>query len=75
MLRLRLRLTYARTPPQPVPPEFTKLEVKAGRERLNVSQPVFAKILGVSDDTVKARERGVNKTSGSAAILLSLDDL
>ena len=41
-----------------VPPEFNKTEIKAVRERLNVSQPIFAKILGVSDDTVKAWERG-----------------
>lgn len=55
-----------------VPPEFTKLEVKAVRERLNVSQPVFAKILGVSDDTVKAWERGANKPSGSSARLIQI---
>lgn len=55
-----------------VPPEFNKTEVKAVREHLNVSQPIFAKILGVSDDTVKAWERGANKPSGSSARLIQI---
>ena len=55
-----------------LPPEFSKKEVKAVRERLNVSQPIFAKILGVSGDTVKAWERGANKPSGSSARLIQI---
>lgn len=55
------------------PPEFNKVEVKEVREELlNVSQPIFAKILGVSDDTVKAWERGANKPSGSSARLIQI---
>jgi putative transcriptional regulator len=53
-----------------VPPEFNNRQVKDIREQLNVSQPIFAQILGVSDDTVKAWKRGANKPSGSSARLL-----
>lgn len=68
--KLDLRTTTMEIPD--VPPEFNKTEVKAVRERLNVSQPIFAKILGVSDDTVKAWERGANKPSGSSARLIQI---
>lgn len=55
------------------PPAFNKVEVKEVREELlNVSQPIFAQILGVSDDTVKAWERGVNIPSGSSARLIQI---
>lgn len=68
--KMDLRATTMEIPD--VPPEFNKTEVKAVRERLNVSQPIFAKILGVSDDTVKAWERGANKPSGSSARLIQI---
>lgn len=68
--KMDLRTTTMEIPD--VPPEFNKTEVKAVRERLNVSQPVFAKILGVSSDTVKAWERGANKPSGSSARLIQI---
>lgn len=68
--KMDLRTTTMEIPD--VPPEFNKTEVKAVRERLNVSQPIFAKILGVSDDTVKAWERGANKPSGSSARLIQI---
>jgi putative transcriptional regulator len=55
-----------------LPPDFSKFQVKEVREELNVSQPIFAKILGVSDDTVKAWERGANKPSGSSARLIQI---
>lgn len=55
-----------------VPPVFTKVEVKEVREQLNVSQPIFAQILGVSDDAVKAWERGANKPGGSSARLIQM---
>lgn len=55
------------------PPEFTKLQVKAVRERiLKVSQPVFAKYLGVSDGAVKSWEFGTNKPQGSSARLIQM---
>lgn len=68
--KIDLRTTTIEIPD--VPPEFSKREVKAVRERLNVSQPIFAKILGVSGDTVKAWERGANKPSGSSARLIQI---
>lgn len=56
-----------------VPPAFTKTQVKEVRERLlNVSQPVFALMLGVSDGAVKAWEQGANEPSGSAARLIQI---
>lgn len=54
------------------PPEFNKSQVKEVREELNVSQPVFAQMLGVSDGTVKAWESGANEPSGSSARLIQI---
>lgn len=54
------------------PPEFNKSEIKEVREELNVSQPIFAKILGVSDGTVKAWESGANTPQGSSARLIQI---
>lgn len=68
--KMDLRTTTIEIPD--LPPEFNKTEVKAVRERLNVSQPIFAKILGVSSDTVKAWERGANKPHGSSARLIQI---
>lgn len=68
--KMDLRTTTIEIPD--LPPEFNKTEVKAVRERLNVSQPIFAKILGVSSDTVKAWERGANRPSGSSARLIQI---
>lgn len=68
--KLDLRTTTVEIPD--VPPEFNKSDVKDVREQLNVSQPIFAQILGVSDDTVKAWERGANKPSGSSARLIQI---
>lgn len=68
--KIDLRTTTIEIPD--LPPEFDKSQVKKIRENLNVSQPIFAKILGVSDDTVKAWERGANKPSGSSARLIQI---
>jgi len=68
--KMDLRTTTLEIPD--VPPEFSKAEVKEVREGLNVSQPIFAQILGVSDDAVKAWERGANKPSGSSARLIQM---
>ena len=55
------------------PPEFTKLQVKQVREQiLKVSQPIFAKILGVSDGAVKSWELGTNTPHGSSARLIQM---
>lgn len=69
--KISLRSTTAEIP-QP-PPEFSKSQVKDVRENiLKVSQPIFAKILGVSDGTVKAWEQGANKPQGSSARLIQM---
>lgn len=69
--KIDLRSTTLEIPD--APPEFSKLQVKEVREDiLKVSQPVFAKILGVSDGTVKAWEQGANKPQGSSARLIQM---
>jgi DNA-binding transcriptional regulator YiaG len=46
-------------------------DVAAIRAALGVSQPVFADLLGVSPNTVRAWEQGVNPPSGMAARFLA----
>ncbi len=49
------------------PPSMDKKTVKKiGEDILHVSQPIFAKYLGVSDKAVKAWEQGLSKPNGSA---------
>ena len=52
--------------------EYTAEEVKAIRKELGVSQPAFAKCLGVSRKTVEKWESGDNIPSGPASRLLDL---
>lgn len=52
--------------------EFTAKEVKTIRNNLNMSQSVFAVLMGVSNKTVEAWEAGTNKPSGSARRLLGM---
>lgn len=52
----------------PLPPE----EIKAIREREQVSQPVFARYLNVSRNLVSDWERGVKRPGGPALRLLSM---
>lgn len=68
--KIDLRSTVAELPDRP--PEFSKVQVKKVRETLNVSQPIFAKILGVSPGTVKAWELGSNSPQGSSARLIQM---
>jgi putative transcriptional regulator len=53
-------------------PNFTPDEIKALRERENVSQPVFAHYLAVSKNVVSEWERGNKKPSGPTKRLLSI---
>lgn len=55
-----------------LPKEFKMKEIKAIREMLNLSQPVLARYLGVSDDAVKSWERGGSKPNGAALRLLEI---
>lgn len=52
--------------------EYTAAEVKSIRKDLGVSQPAFAKCLGVSRKTVEKWESGDNIPSGPASRLLDL---
>lgn len=56
------------TPAEPMPPE----EIKAIREREQVSQPVFARYLNVSKNLVSDWERGNKRPGGPALRLLNL---
>ena len=47
-------------------------EIKALRERLNVSQPVFASYLNTSVSTVQKWESGVKRPSGLSLKLLTV---
>lgn len=54
------------------PPELSSREIKKIREQLNLSQPIFAKYLGVSDKAVKGWEQGGGHPNGAALRLLEL---
>lgn len=61
--RRRVVLNLAPTP-------YDAARVKETRGRLGASQAVFAKLLGVSLNTVRAWEQGVNRPSGMACRFL-----
>lgn len=52
--------------------DFLPLEIRALRERENVSQPIFAYCLNVSKDLISQWERGIKKPAGTSLKLLSL---
>ncbi len=52
--------------------DFTPEEIRALREREEVSQDVFAHYLNVSKDSVIKWERGIKHPAGSSLKLLSL---
>ena len=52
------------------PREYDAKAVRAARERLNVSQPVFAELLGISAVLVRSWERGVRSPAPIARRLL-----
>jgi len=52
--------------------EFSAEQVKNLRLRYNLSQPVFAQFLNVSDKLVKKWEQGESKPRGAALKMLSL---
>ena len=54
------------------PPPYDAKRIRTVRERLNVSQSVFARILNASDATVKAWEQGKRAPEGTALRLLEL---
>lgn len=54
------------------PPEYRERDVQRVRERLGLSQAVFADLLGASASTVRAWERGAREPSDMARRLLEL---
>lgn len=69
--KLDLRTTELEIPEPP--PNLSKKKIKTLREDvLGVSQPLFARILGVSPAAVKAWEQGNKKPSGTARRLMQL---
>jgi putative transcriptional regulator len=54
------------------PPRFNAKRVQQLRERMKVSQSVFADMLNVSASLVRAWEQGVRSPAGAAARLLQL---
>lgn len=57
--------------PDPAP-QVTPEEIRATRESLQVSQPVFARILNVPTVTAVSWEKGRRKPSGAALRLLQI---
>lgn len=51
---------------------FSPEEIRAIRERENLSQPVFARYLNVSKNLVSDWERGVKRPGGPASRLLTV---
>jgi DNA-binding transcriptional regulator YiaG len=56
------------------PPKFQEQDVRRVRERLGLSQTLFADLLGASTSTVRAWERGAREPSEMARRLLELAD-
>lgn len=52
--------------------DFSPDQIKALREREQVSQPVFANCLNLSKDLISQWERGIKKPSGASLKLLLL---
>ncbi len=68
--KVTLRTTQVKLP-DPVP-EMTPDEIVAARRALNVSQPVFARLLNVPTVTAVSWEKGRRKPSGAALRLLQI---
>ena len=72
----RVRVTWATVTVRDVdvvpPPEYGERDVQRVRERLGLSQAVFADLLGASASAVRAWERGAREPSDMARRLLEL---
>lgn len=65
------RFTVRRVKVVAGPPELSAADIKAIRESIGVSQPLFAEFLGVSPQVVKAWEQGRRRAVGAARRLLA----
>ena len=70
--RTRVRTTTARQARVDEPPVYDGGRVRALRNRLKLSQPLFAAALGVSDRTVEAWEQGKRVPDGATRRLLEI---
>jgi putative transcriptional regulator len=52
--------------------QLTTHQIKGIREKLNLSQTVFAKLLNVSPSSIRQWEQGKKKPTGSTRVLLDL---
>lgn len=52
--------------------KYTSKEVKRIRNRIGLTQKLFASFLGVSNKTIEAWEEGVNTPSGAASRMLTI---
>jgi len=55
-------------------PDYSPSEIRALRERLNISQSFLASVINASANSIQKWERGVKKPSGTALKLLNLLD-
>ena len=55
-------------------PQLDAKRIKRIRERLRVSQPIFARYLNTSESTVQKWESGAKRPSGMASKLLAVVD-
>ena len=55
-----------------VPPTLKPQQIKMLRQRLHVSQPVFARYLNTSESTIEKWETGAKQPSGMALKLLAV---
>lgn len=56
------------------PPQYRDVDIQRVRQRLSLSQAVFARLIGASVSTVRAWERGAREPSDMARRLLELAD-
>lgn len=70
--RVHRRTITARHARVPKPPRYTAERILRIRERMKVSQPVFADLLNVGAPTVRAWEQGKREPAGSSCRLLEM---
>jgi putative transcriptional regulator len=72
--RVRRPMTARTTAVQP-PRAYDAQSIQEIREKMGLSQAVFARVLNASSDTVKAWEQGKRQPDGMALTLLEIADL
>ena len=70
--RVSIRETTAREAEVDAPPRYGNERIRATRLKMGYSQPIFAKALNVSTQTVKAWEQGTRVPDGPTRRLLEI---